>query len=185
MARMGVINYNSSVKHALYMKNDTPLWIVMGQQDAWPNEASPPSPLPGNTTVVQPIVAIKPSIASVATIVTAGVYNGLSAPNRAIALIGGAQTYLQLVSDGDAYTDIARYLYLEALYDPVTAGMPAFTSFRTYYVVSGLVPASGYENALWIAPANITSYGMIEYENTGLAVSGGAAISIPVVLQFT
>ena len=185
MARIGVINNYSSIKHALYMKNDCPLWIVMGQQEAWTNEASPPSPTPGNAAVVQPIVAIRTTISSVASIVSQDVYNGLSDPNRAVVIIGASTVYLQLVADADAYSASAMYLWLEAMYDPIIQGMPSFSTFRTYYVVSGLIPAAGYETALWLAPTNITSYGNIEYENAGTAINGGSAINIPVLLQFT
>ena len=166
------------------MKQGDDLWIVMGKTSAWSNEASPDAPLPGTTTIVEPIVAIKATIKSLANEITEEAYLLLAEAERAAVVIDEVMVYLQLVADEDAYTDAARYLYLKVTYDPVIEGHPAFTSFRVYYVTSGLTPAAGYESVDWLVPANVDDYGLVEYENSGLSILGGTAISLPVVIEF-
>jgi hypothetical protein len=166
------------------MKQGDDLWIVMGKTSDWTDEAIPDTPLPGDITIVEPIVAIKVAAKYLATEITEEAYLLLAEIERAVVIIDETMVYLQLVADEDAYTESARYLYLKVTYDPVIEGHPAFTSFRVYYVTSALVPSAGYESADWLAPGNVDDYGFVEYENAGTAILGGTAISLPVVIEF-
>ena len=166
------------------MKQGDDLWVIMGQTSEWTDENDPDSPTPGSETIVEPFVAIKPIVKTMAVEVTEEAYTALTDGFRAAVSIEGTIKYLELVADADAYTRGARYLYIKALYDPVVAGHPAFVSFRTYYLTSALVPSAGYENATWLVPDNIDDYGLLEYENAGTKVLGGIAIVLPVVLEF-
>jgi hypothetical protein len=184
MARQAVVKYQSRVKRALEMKQGDDLWIVLGKTSAWADEAIPDTPLPGDITIVEPIVAIKVVTKYLATEITESAYLLLAEVERAAVVIDETMVYLQLVADEDAYTAAARYLYLKVTYDPIIEAHPSFTSFRVYYATSALVPSAGYENASWLAPANIDDYGLVEYENSGLAILGGTAISLPIVIEF-
>jgi hypothetical protein len=166
------------------MKNGEDLWVVMGKTSAWTDEESPDTPLPGDITIVEPIVAIKIATKYVCKEITEEAYLLLAGAERAVVVIDETMVYLQLVDDEDAYTEAARYLYLKVTYDPVIEAHPSFTSFRVYYVTSGLTPAAGYESADWLAPANVDDYGLVEYENSGLSILGGTAISLPVIIEF-
>lgn len=185
MDRIGVVNYQGSVAAGLAIKDLPSVWIVLGKTSAWTNEASPDSPLPGNTVLVEPFVAIKPIILSMSAIVTLDDYNALGSAYKASVIVGDVPVYLQLVADADAYTLSARYLYIQALFDPVVTHMTTATTWRTYYGVSGLVPATGNENALWLPAANIESLGKIFYENSGTAQQGTNMMDIPILLEFS
>ena len=185
MARQACTKYLSRVKRALDMKQGPDLWVVMGKTSAWANsDNNVVTPDPANTTIVEPFLAMKPLVKSVAVEVAGSAYDQLQDSYRAAVSIEGNVTYLELVADDAAYGRLARYLYVKALYDPAVAGHPAFTSFRSYYLVSGLVPAAGYENAVWLVPDHISDYGMVEYENSGPAILGGTAIVLPIVIEF-
>jgi hypothetical protein len=184
MARQAVIKYQSRTKRALEMKNGDDLWVVMGKTSEWEDEESPDAPLPGDIEIVEPIVAIKVNNKYMASEITYEEYALLGDLERAAVMIDSTIVYLQLVDDEDAYDEVARYLYLRVTYDPIVEGHTAFTSFRVYYVVSGLAPASGYEAATWLDPTNIDDYGFVEYENAGTVILGGSAINIPVVIEF-
>jgi hypothetical protein len=166
------------------MKQGDDLWVVMGKTSEWTDEDDPDTPAPGDATIVEPIVAIKPIINTMAVEVTESAYNALQEGFRAAVSIEGVVKYLELVADEDAYDRYARYLYIKALYDPIIAGHPAFTSFRVYYLTSGLVPSAGYEDADWLVPDNIDDYGLNEYENAGTKILDGVAIVLSVVLEF-
>jgi len=185
MAREACTKYLSRVKRALEMKQGADLWVVMGKTSAWSNsDNSVITPSPSDVTVVEPFLAMKPMVKSLAVEVSGSAYDQLQDSFRAAVSIEGVVTYLELVDDADAYGRLARYLYIKALYDPAVAGHPNFTSFRVYYLVSGLVPSAGYENATWLVPEHISDYGMMEYENAGPAILGGTAIVLPIVLEF-
>jgi hypothetical protein len=184
MSRIGVLKYKSRVKRALEVKNGDDIWVVIGKTSEWANEASPDAPLPGLDNLVEPFVAIKPCVKSLAKDISLSEYALLSDSNRASALIDGVATYFQLVSDSDAYNELARFLYLKAIFDPVITGHPSVEYFRTYYATSGLIPSAGYENATWLIPDNIDDYGLVEYENAGTKLSGTVAVSLPIVLHF-
>jgi hypothetical protein len=185
MDRIGVVNYNGSVAAGLAVKALPSIWIVLGKTSAWVNEASPDSPLPGNNVIVEPFVAIKPIILSMSSIVTLDTYNTLGSASKASVIVGDVPVYLQLVADVDAYTFTARYLYIQALFDPVVAQMTSATAWRTYYGVSGLIPTAGNENALWLPAANVESFGRIFYENSGIAQQGTNMMDIPILLEFS
>ena len=70
-------------------------------------------------------------------------------------------TKYEFVSDGNAIAEGARYLYLLARFDP-TSGQP-YDTFRQVALFSNLVPASGHESDSWLAPANVSSEGLLEY----------------------
>lgn len=184
MARQAVIKYQSRVKRALEMKNGDDLWVVMGKTSVWTDEESPDAPLPGDITIVEPIVAIKVAVKHLVKEVTEEAYLLLAEAERTAVVIDETLVYLQLVEDDDVYTESARYLYFSVTYDPIIEGHPDFTSFRVYYATSGLVPSAGYENSDWLVPDNIDEYGFVEYENAGTAILGGTAISLPVVIEF-
>lgn len=186
-ARTAVIKYKSRIKRALEMKNYSVLWVVIGRQTAWDDEEDPPTALPGTDDIEEPIVAVRPAVISMAKEVTEEAYNLLGEGYRAITSVAGIVKYLELVADEDAYVDAARILYLRATVDPVVLGHPGH-DFRVYYVVSDLIPSAGYESATWLAPENIDSYGMLEYENSGGVIlmdpMSGPGCYLPVIIEF-
>ena len=105
-----------------------------------------------SNSIVEPVVAIKVEVMSLATIITEEAYLLLGEEERSVVYIDSVITYLQLIDDEDAYTEAARYLYLGVNYDPFIAGHPSCVSFRVYYAVSGLVPSLGHETDDWLLP---------------------------------
>lgn len=185
--RTAVIKYASITKRIIEMKNYSELWIVLGQQTAWDDEDVPDIALPETSPVVEPIIAIKPYISSLAKEITVEAYNLLDDNVRALTSADGVTKYLELVTDVDAYTENARILYLKALVDPINLGHPVH-DFRVYYVCSDLVPAAGHEDDSWLAPSNVAGYGLVEYENSGKVVlmddEAGPACYLPACIEF-
>jgi hypothetical protein len=184
MSRSAVKKYNSSIKRALEMKQGDDIWIVMGKTSEWTDEDVPDTPSPSDDTLVEPFLAIKPIIKSMAKEITAEAYDLLQAGYKATVTVSGVVKYLELVADEDAYDDVAIYLYIQALYDPIASGHPDFDEFRVYYATSGLTPSAGYESDLWLASDNIDDYGMVEYENAGTKILGGSAMTLPALLTY-
>lgn len=183
-SRLAIVKYNSRVKRALQMKQAEDLWIVVGRTSPWADESNPDVPLPDDNTVQEPVVAIKAVVKTLAKSITAEDYALVTDGSAVMVTIGGSLAYLQFVPDASAYTEGARFLFLSVMYDPIILGHPACETFRVYYVVSGLVPAAGYENASFLEPINVADYGLVEYENAGTKLTGTTAVSIPVVLEF-
>ena len=66
MSRAACTKYVSRVKRAMEMKNGNTLWVVMGKTSAWENEEIPAVPTPGDEVLVEPFLAIQPSVLSLA-----------------------------------------------------------------------------------------------------------------------
>jgi hypothetical protein len=185
MARIATTTYGARVKRGLDLKNGDDLWFALGKTSAWPNDESPPSPLPGDTEVTEPFIVFKPIIKSMAREVSQVEYDALQESQRGVVVIDEVIRYLKLVSDENAQTEVARYVYLRGVSNPAL-GHPAAT-FRQIGIYSGLVPAAGYENAEWLATTNVDQYGLLEYLDNGTKTDQtefGPVIAIAVALEF-
>jgi hypothetical protein len=180
-----VLKYKSRVKRALEAKLSDDIWVVLGQTSTWDDEDSPDIPLPETDEVIEPFVAIRPCVKSLAKDITLSEYELLSDTNRGVVFIDGVANYFELVPDASAYDELARFLFIKAIFDPIIIGHPSEEYFRTYYATSGLIPSRGYEHATWLAPDNIDDYGMVEYESSGTKLSGTVSIVLPIVLHFS
>lgn len=183
--RIATTTYTGRIKRGLEFKNNNTLWFALGQTDPWPNDQSPPSPDPGQTSVNEPFIAFRPAILSMAAEITQDQYNLLPDASKAIVVIDQVVVYLQLFADTDAYTNIARYVYLRGVSNPAL-GYPGKT-FRQVGVYTNLVPAAGYENNQWLVPTNITSFGQLEYVDNGGPVNQdntGPVVVVAVALEF-
>ncbi len=166
---MGITSYDAQVERALWIKAKN-LWIAIGRTTAWPTEQIPPSETPGTHDIDEPVAYHRPSVLSLARPVSSGgdvTFNG--------------QQYA-FVADVDAYTEYARFIYFKAVFDPIEdPGLP-LTGFRQSCVYSGLVPAAGHESDQWLAPANVSDPGILEYIANHTLVSGPSA-EIEIVLE--
>lgn len=146
---MAVTTYASRARRALLHKMSSTYWISIGRTTAWDDEENPPDPSPSASTIEEPIIYVTPTTVSLAKVVTSG---------EDITHLG---TKYEFVADGNAIAEGARYLYLLARFDP-TSGQP-YDTFRQVALFSNLVPASGHESDSWLAPANVSSEGLLEY----------------------
>lgn len=156
---MGVTTYTGRSRRALLNKQNSTYWVGLGRTSAWDNESVPPSPSPAASGIEEAIVFKKPSTVSLCTTVASG----------------GDFTHLSqdyaYVTDDNALTEGARYLYLSTTFDP-SAGEP-YGDFRQVGVFSNLAPAVGYESATYLDPANVTASGTLEYlDNATVATMG-------------
>jgi hypothetical protein len=185
MERVAIVPYSGRIKTALTKKNGDQLWFVIGKNTTWDDNDSVQSPALGATSVTEPIVAVKPVLMSMAKDISEAEYNTLLDNQRAIVVVDNIITYLQLVADEDAYSQIARRLYLRTVINPAS-GQPG-KDFRQIGIFSGLVPAAGYEANDWLLPEHIDDYGMLEYLDNGDATkmdATGPIIVIAVALEF-
>lgn len=187
MARETIITNDGLVLAALLVKNRSDIWVVLGRQTAWSDDAVPDEPAAATHAITEPLVAIRARIKSLAREVTEGDYNNLGANDRAVAYSETGYVYLELVSDAEAYEKVATQIYVEVIYAPLL-GMPS-GSFRAIGACSGLVPADGYENAEWLLPINVkdADYGILlnlshstAYEHT----ESGLAVRVPFLIEY-
>ncbi len=146
---MGVTCYSARARRALAYKSTNTFWCAIGGTAAWTNEAAPPSPVPATTALDTPIVYVLPTMVSLAAPVSSG----------GSVTINGQQ--YALISDANAVSQSARYLYMLARFDP-SMGMPV-ANFREFGIFTALEPMAGHENDPWLAPANVVSPGVLEY----------------------
>ncbi len=146
---MGVTSYGGRARRALLHKDNSVYWVGIGRTTSWTNEASPPAAAPGTTSIEEPICFVKPQMVSLVKPVNSG---------EDITVLGQKYAY---VADENAVAQGARFLYIMAKFDP-TLGQP-YGNFRQVGVTSDLVPATGYDTASWLDPANVDSPGLLEY----------------------
>lgn len=171
----------------LDIKTNHEFWIVVGQTDVWGDPDTPTAFAPGDTSIDDPVVAIKPSVVSLCREVSEGDYLLLAEGQRAYVIIEGVAHYFAFVADKDYLTEYARFLYMQALYS-TPAGMPVPSTgyFRQYSIYTSLVPSAGYESADWLAPDNIDDYGILLYSNKRAPIainSGGPEVWLPVLWE--
>ena len=152
---MAVTTYSGRSRRALLHKTGSTYWVAIGRTTAWDNEESPPDPSPNDTGVTEPIIYVTPTTVALCKVVTSG---------EDITHLG---TKYEFVADEDAITEGARFLYLMTRFDP-TSGQP-YDTFRQVGLYSNLVPASGHESDSWLAPANVSDAGLLEYIDNDVA----------------
>jgi hypothetical protein len=188
MARETILTNYAQVEAARLIKNRADMWVVLGRQTPWSDEAMPDAPSPATTDIEEPIVAIKANTTSLCREVSSEDYALLDSNLRAVAYADSGYVYLELVPDEDAFTKTAKMIYVEVVYAPFL-GMPE-ADFRIYGIYSGLTPDAGYEGSDWLAPINIdaNNYGMLLNISHGivyLQTDPGRAVTIPMLIEFT
>lgn len=168
-----ISTYKGRVKRALLFKTIAKHWACVGRTTAWDDEEDPPAEDPETTVVEEPIVYVLPTQVSMAKSVIVG---------QGELIIDGAEYVL--VDDEDAYDEDARFVYLQFNFDP-DGGQPG-ADFRQHGVFVDLVPATGHENDLWLAPANVDDPGVLCcYDNHIVQELGlGEARQIDMVIEF-
>jgi hypothetical protein len=171
----------------LDLKTNHEFWVVIGQTDDWTSEPTPDAFAPGDTSIADPVVAIKPAVLSLCREVSEADYNLLLEGQRASVVIEGVSHYFAFVADEDYLTEYARFLYMHAIYStPLGMPSPSSGDFRQYSVYLDLTPAAGYESADWLEPANVDDYGILAYSNKREAIavnSGGPIVIVPVLIE--
>jgi hypothetical protein len=172
MSNAATIMYEGSVESALDLKAAT-LWLCFaGMTTPWSDDANPPTPAPGETAIAEPLVYIKASVQHLCRPVTLVEWEALAMDARVPVPINGI--YYAYVDDEDAYTEVARWLYVQVTINPTGSGHPA-GAFRMLRLLKGLVPAAGYEGADWLVPANVSSRGKLRWgDNIPVMTASGS-----------
>lgn len=152
---MAVTTYSARARRALLHKTNSTYWVSIGRTTAWDDEDNPPDPSPSAAAIEEPIIYVAPTQVSLCKVVTSG---------EDVTHLG---TKYEFVADLDAIDEGARYLYLLARFDP-TSGQP-YDTFRQVALYSNLVPGTGHESDSWLAPANVSSAGLLEYLDNDVA----------------
>lgn len=152
---MAVTTYASRSRRALLHKQNSTFWVCVGRTTAWDDEQVPPDPSPSDSAITEPIVYVAPTTVSLCKVVSSG---------EDITHLG---TKYEFVADEDAVDENARFLYIMARFDP-TVGQP-FDTFRQIALYSNLTPVAGHESDSWLAPANVSDEGLLEYIDNDVA----------------
>jgi hypothetical protein len=123
--------------------------MAIGRTTAWDDEANPPDPSPTASAIEEAIVYVTPTQVSLCKVVSTG---------EDVTHLG---TKYAFVADDDAVDEGARFLYMLGRFDP-TSGQP-YATFRQVALYSNLVPETGHESDSWLAPANVSDAGLLEY----------------------
>ncbi len=146
---MAVTTYIGRSRRALLHKDNSTYWVAIGRTTAWEDENVPPAETPGATDIEEAICFVQPQLASLCRPVN---------ENGDFTHLGQQYAY---VADEDALVEDGRFLYILAKFDP-TEGQP-YGEFRQTGIFCNLVPVAGYEQAQWLAPANVADRGVLEY----------------------
>lgn len=174
---MGITSYDAQVERTLWIKGKC-LWISIGRSTPWPAvpptypepDTKTPYETPGTHVIDEPICYLRPSLITLARPVSSG----------GDVIVNGER--YAFVAEPDAYTEVARFLYLRAIFDPQEYEGLSFGAFRQSAIYSGLVPAAGHENDQWLAPVNVTDPGLLEYFANHTVVMGPSA-DVEIVLE--
>lgn len=149
---MGVATYVGRALRAVQFKQANTIWAVTGRQTPWADENVPVQPLPTITSILEPVCFVKPQIIKLCKTVTSG---------GDVQILGQRYAF---VDDDDALTESARYIYSLARFDP-TIGQP-YGDFRQVGLYVNLIPATGYDNDLWLDPLNVADPGVLIYASS-------------------
>jgi hypothetical protein len=153
----GITHYEGRVEDAIDLLGKE-LWFgFLRSTTAWTDPDNPPSPTPGDTTIVEPYLYVKADAKSLCRTASDGEYTAAAEGSK--MTVGGVK-YI-FVSEADAYDEFARWVYVRCLLAPMTVHPEG--TFREIRVYSGVTPATGHESDLWLAPANVSSVGRIRW----------------------
>jgi len=133
------------------------VYFGIGQADAWDNKDTPPTEAQTATTITNPI--------AYGQVKTATLCRPLqqNEPVPADAISWGTSTYVR-VSQADAYTQGATYVYFETVLNKSDIGSSDIT-YRTTGVYAGLTPKSGVVKPV-LLPGDVSSAGvLLSYAN--------------------
>ena len=143
----GACVYSGNILQALDLKNNHTAWVVVGQTTPWANEENPPDVDLSTTDINEIQGAKRCNIVS------------LCVPDASGTIEFQGQKY-RLVSDSEAYSQGARWVYFRA--DLKYDQFPVVTYRQTALYID-LVPASGYEGYDVLYPTQIESNGILYY----------------------
>jgi len=146
---MAITTYSGRARRALLHKTNSTYWVAVGRTTPWGDDLAPPSPNPSVVDIEEAIIFVKAEYVSLAKFVQSG---------GDVIVKGDRYSFVQ---DGDAILEQARFLYIRGRFDP-SQGQP-YGTFRQIAVFSNVVPATGHEDDTWLAPADISSRGVLEY----------------------
>lgn len=169
---MGVTSYHARIAQALTLKANPSIWCALGHTAEWPSEPTPTAEDPSISVIDTPIVYVVPNTISLAKVVSS---------NGDFVIAGQAYAF---VSDANAYTETARFLYMKFHFDPAL-GQP-YANFRQHGIYVGLVPGSGHENDQWLAPVNVSNPGRLYFveNHTVKSLDLGESRDIEILIEF-
>jgi hypothetical protein len=174
MAVYGTATYAGCVDRAVDAFNNKVFWAGLGRTTEWDDPDVPPDLDRTTTAIEEPIVYVIPDVISLCVPVNSG----------GDVTVGG-QDYA-FVEAGDAFTELARFVYIKAVFNPdITFGLP-YANYRQCGILSDLVPVSGHENDQWLAPANVEDAGLLQiYLNLTVRTYGlGSPTTIETILEY-
>jgi hypothetical protein len=131
----------------MFKAHSTP-WVCLGRTTAWPDEDNPPDPTPGTEEIEEAIVFVKPGRFTLCKQVESG----------GDVTVDGVK--LAFVDDANAYTENARFLFIETVFD---TSIHPHANYRQKGVFTDLTPAAGHETDDWLAPSDVSDRGVLEY----------------------
>ena len=143
----GACVYSGNVQLALDLKNNHTFWVLLGRSTPWVSEESPPDEDLYTTDIEEVQGAKKCDLVS------------LCIPSESGGIEFQDQSYT-LVSDEDAYTSGARWVYFRA--DLKYDQFPVVT-YRQTGLYLDLTPTEGNEGKEILLPSEIQSNGILLY----------------------
>lgn len=126
------------------------MWLLVGGQDAWPDEGAPPTPSTSASLVNTIIGAVSCTLSLV-----------VQDPAGTLTVLGplGEETWRELTSDLEGYTESCRWVLVKA-----TLSGSAFptTPFRELGFTLGLIPTAGNESKSLLIASEISSIGKLQ-----------------------
>jgi hypothetical protein len=140
-----------TVKQALFMKNEWVWWFLVARTETpWPNENEPPSESIDTSSLSEVGGYQKAETVSLCK----------EDPNGSIEFQG--QKY-SLVTDADAYTERARWIYASTI---LKFDIFPVVTFRQFGTTADLTPAQGHENDNVLLPNQVSDPGkLLAYVN--------------------
>lgn len=153
MSQYSVTEYELRVRQALQLAEDT-IWVEFGRPTiAWNDDSNPPNPAPGAVDVESPYLYVK-ATQNLCRPVSDEEYDAAD-PTQRFIYNGVKVVYVPLL---DAYTQLARWVLVRVVINPVLMGCPTGT-YRQKRICVDVNPTTGHENDTWLTPANVQFVG--------------------------
>ena len=98
---------------------------------------------------------------------------------------GTTTYYYKTVTESEAVTDHARWIYLEATLNPAIGGLDSF-EFRATSFYYNLVPETGYENEDTLLPEQVSSVGntlILDHDESPTTIGDNKSFTVKYGIQ--
>ncbi len=147
----GVTTYHGRIHRGIVFKNSNDHWLAIGKTTAWADDSNPPAEDPTDTDITDIKGYKKITTKSMCYPVASG---------GDVTILG--QDY-KFCSDGDAYSNNARFVYLKGELDNTDFVESPTYEYRQVAIYTNLIPAAGHSGDLSLDPSDVTDNGVLEY----------------------